>query len=119
MPKAYYKIEDVEAQEFVGKCLQDASKRPSANELLMDPFLALDDDNEAMSVPAITRMPSAHNKATSKGTLTVEIPPSLPSPPSVSATKKDTKMMITGTMNPDDDAIFLKVQIPDKNGMYV
>lgn len=121
LPKAFYKIEDVKAQRFVGKCLENASKRLSANELLMDPFLAPDEDkainvgpDENRTIPAMSRIPSAHS-TTSKGTLVVAVPPPLPLP-LVTAPTKDTKMMITGTMNPDDDTIFLKVQISDKNG---
>lgn len=45
LPKAFYKIEDLEAQKFVGKCLETASKRLSAKELLLDPFLAVGDDD--------------------------------------------------------------------------
>lgn len=30
--------------------------------------------------------------------------------------KRTTNMTITGTMNPEDDTIFLKVQISDKDG---
>lgn len=30
--------------------------------------------------------------------------------------RKSTDMTITGTMNPEDDTIFLKVQITDKDG---
>lgn len=114
LPKAFYKIKDVTAQEFVGKCLDIASNRPSATELLMDPFLAPGEDKEPASLKnedcrllasAILKMPipsDNDHKSISQ--------------PLTKAPKKNTKMMITGTMNPEDDTIFLKVQISDKNG---
>ncbi|KAK1355558.1 putative serine/threonine-protein kinase WNK5 [Heracleum sosnowskyi] len=114
LPKAFYKIKDVKAQEFVGKCLGTASNRPSATELLMDPFLAPDEDKEPVSLEnedssllasAIMRIPIPSNndhKSISR--------------PLTKAPTKNTKMIITGTMNPEDDTIFLKVQISDKNG---
>ncbi|CAN7067261.1 unnamed protein product [Brassica rapa subsp. trilocularis] len=43
LPGAFYRVEDIEAQRFIGKCLVPASKRVSARELLQDPFLASDD----------------------------------------------------------------------------
>ncbi|XP_017247573.1 probable serine/threonine-protein kinase WNK5 isoform X2 [Daucus carota subsp. sativus] len=114
LPKAFYKIKDVKAQEFVGKCLDIASNRPSATELLMDPFLAPEEEKEPESpdnvdsrllASAILRIPipSDHDhKSVSR--------------PLMKSPKKNTKMMITGTMNAEDDTIFLKVQISDKNG---
>ncbi|KAL2529814.1 putative serine/threonine-protein kinase WNK4 [Forsythia ovata] len=43
LPKAFYTITDAEAQRFIGRCLQNATKRPSAHVLLMDPFLACEE----------------------------------------------------------------------------
>ncbi|KAJ4875228.1 putative serine/threonine-protein kinase WNK4 [Raphanus sativus] len=43
LPGAFYRVEDMEAQRFIGKCLVPASKRVSARELLQDPFLASDE----------------------------------------------------------------------------
>ncbi|CAN1262847.1 Probable serine/threonine-protein kinase WNK4 [Linum perenne] len=39
LPALYYRLTDLEAQRFVGRCLVTASKRVSAKELLLDPFL--------------------------------------------------------------------------------
>ncbi|CAA3033536.1 probable serine threonine- kinase WNK5 [Olea europaea subsp. europaea] len=80
LPAAFYRITDVEAQRFIGRCLQNATERPNAHDLLMDPFLAR---KEVEQLPIMT----------------------IPS-----------DMTITGTINSEDDAIFLKVQISDKDG---
>ncbi|KAJ4825537.1 hypothetical protein Tsubulata_033530 [Turnera subulata] len=42
-PDALYKVNDPEVREFVEKCLATVSTRLSARELLMDPFLQIDD----------------------------------------------------------------------------
>ncbi|XLR20069.1 hypothetical protein HN51_066809 [Arachis hypogaea] len=100
LPNAYYKIKDFEAQRFVGKCLAHVSKRPSAKELLLDPFLAIDDPIASPLVP-ITKLPT--NQAL-KLNSTVEV-------------AKSTDMTITGSMNEVDiNTVFLKVKISDANG---
>ncbi|KAA8517668.1 hypothetical protein F0562_015142 [Nyssa sinensis] len=104
LPAAFYRIRDVEAQRFVGKCLETASKRPSASELLMDPFLASDEEE---LLPFIPREPSQSSAPI--GTL-VNMPPLL------DESTRSTDMTITGTMNPEDDTIFLKVTISHKDG---
>ncbi|KAK6943254.1 Protein kinase domain [Dillenia turbinata] len=55
LPKAFYRIQDDEAQRFVGLCLENASKRLSARELLLHPFLSL---QEASSVPSKVKIPN-------------------------------------------------------------
>ncbi|KAJ9185477.1 hypothetical protein P3X46_005112 [Hevea brasiliensis] len=103
LPEAFHRIKDVEAQKFVGKCLETASKRLPARELLLDPFLA-SDEPKLLPVPKIPFQMSSPNG-------TEEINPSLLADPT-----KATDMTITGTMNPEDDTIFLKVQISDNDG---
>ncbi|XP_021620638.1 probable serine/threonine-protein kinase WNK5 isoform X2 [Manihot esculenta] len=103
LPEAFYRIKDVEAQKFVGKCLETASKRLPARELLLDPFLA-SDESKLLPVPKIPFQMSSLNG-------TEEIIPSLLADPT-----KATEMTITGTLNLEDDTIFLKVQISDKDG---
>lgn len=105
LPEAYYRIQDVEAQCFVGKCLETAGKRPSAQELLADPFLAVD-EGEALPVISMTPYDSS---STPTGTF-VDMPVML------AKSKKSTEMIITGTMDPQDETIFLKVKINDKDG---
>jgi WNK lysine deficient protein kinase len=98
LPKALFKIQNEEAQKFVGKCLEDVSKRLSAKELLSDPFLASDEGELMSDVP---KVPIPNLKLFLKA----------PSDQMIA-----TDMTITGTMNPDDDTIFLKVQLSDKDG---
>nr|GLL36801.1 probable serine/threonine-protein kinase WNK5 [Ipomoea trifida] len=103
LPAAFYRIDNAEAQRFVGRCLEPASKRPSAHELLMDPFLAADDDQEHESA----KLPS--QKLIPNGKL-LEVEPCFVDQ------AKSSDMTITGTLNPEDDTIFLRVQISDKDG---
>lgn len=108
MPKAFYQIEDAEAQEFVGKCLQNASSRPSARDLLMEPFLLVEDIDQTMNNSTIsTQKPTFIEKKPEK--MISSFPNIVP--------KRTTDMRITGTMNVEDDSIFLKVLISDKTGM--
>ncbi|KAF8402503.1 hypothetical protein HHK36_010588 [Tetracentron sinense] len=103
LPAAFYRIQDLEAQRFVGKCLETASKRLPAKDLLLDPFLA-SDGGELLLNPRI----GCHKpirKVIAQETLPLRDDPT-----------RRTDMTITGTMNPDDDTIFLKVQIADKDG---
>ncbi|KAH9610389.1 hypothetical protein KSS87_023626 [Heliosperma pusillum] len=97
-PEAFYRIQDAEARQFVAKCLEDASTRPSARELLFDSFLALDDD--PMLVPR-----TSHSK---RGNMEM--------PSFFGSRIKSTYMTITGTVNPEDNTLFLQVQISDKDG---
>uniref|UniRef100_A0A7N0VK67 non-specific serine/threonine protein kinase n=1 Tax=Kalanchoe fedtschenkoi TaxID=63787 RepID=A0A7N0VK67_KALFE len=102
LPAAFYRIQDQEAQNFVGKCLQLASKRPPAKDLLLDPFLL---PERAMLQP--TRQleqsqPSLTDTEIEKLRI-VDDPPR-------------TMMIITGKLNPEDDTIFLRVQISEKQG---
>ncbi|KAF2305238.1 hypothetical protein GH714_003267 [Hevea brasiliensis] len=101
LPEGFYRIKDIEAQKFVGKCLETASKRLPARELLLDPFLA-SDESKLLPVPKIPFQTSSPDG-------TEEIIPSLLADPT-----KATEMTITGTLNLEDDTIFLKVQISDK-----
>ncbi|KAG0457700.1 hypothetical protein HPP92_022857 [Vanilla planifolia] len=82
LPDAFYKLRDPEARRFISRCLEKASKRSSAQELLSDPFLQCEERQCAPLIPAT----NAKN------------------------------MTITGNRNPDDDAMYLKVQIADKHG---
>ncbi|ONK77148.1 uncharacterized protein A4U43_C02F3590 [Asparagus officinalis] len=107
LPDVFYRIQDPEAQRFIGRCLETASTRSSAEELLLDPFL-LDDDHR---VP----LPTSAFKAMDIGTSRQEHQ-NMSGDFDRSKTIKRTDMTITGKMNPEDDTIFLKVQIADKDG---
>ncbi|KAL7194909.1 hypothetical protein ACSBR1_035173 [Camellia fascicularis] len=110
LPEAFYRIQDIEAQRFVAKCLGTASKRPSARELLEDPFLACEREEVSIATSKRTQTPRDHQNSTPNGTV-VDMPVLLPD-----STRRSTDMTITGTMNPADDTIFLKVKITDKDG---
>ncbi|GMI93078.1 hypothetical protein HRI_002977100 [Hibiscus trionum] len=99
LPEAFYRIQDEEARRFIGKCLDNVSKRLPARELLLHPFLATNEEN----LQSISRVSS--RKQTHKGPVAEQVDPT-----------RSTDMSITGTMDPEDDTIFLKVQITDKEG---
>lgn len=103
LPEAFYRIQDGEAQKFVGKCLAAASKRLPAKELLLDPFLA-SDEGELLPTPKIPSLKSTLNGGLKEMATLVSDP------------ARSTNMTIKGSLNPEDDTIFLKVQITDKNG---
>ncbi|XP_028768290.1 probable serine/threonine-protein kinase WNK5 [Neltuma alba] len=108
LPDAFYRIQDLEARRFVGKCLADASKRLPAKELLLDPFLAtvqLESPPPCLPSPKIQTHKSNSNSGVAKVHST-----------SMADQTKGTNMTITGTMNEEDDTVFLKVQISDKTG---
>ncbi|PIA59654.1 hypothetical protein AQUCO_00400508v1 [Aquilegia coerulea] len=107
LPGGYYRIQDQEARRFVGKCLDVATKRLPAKELLQDPFLAFDEGELLHGLKIGGQKPMLNDKAV-KSLIHI---PSLPL-----ERTKSTDMTITGKMNPEDDTIFLKVQIADKDG---
>lgn len=100
LPAAFFRIEDAEAQKFIGKCLVNAAKRPSAKELLKDPFLVCDDASSITKI--VMQDPFLNYTEMDKLQLKSDSP--------------RTSMSITGKLNPEDDSIFLKVQISDKDG---
>ncbi|KAL2317375.1 hypothetical protein Fmac_031251 [Flemingia macrophylla] len=101
LPMAFFRIEDMEARRFIGKCLVPAANRPSAKELLLDPFLVSDDTPSTIKFA----IPKAFLNATEleKRQLSDDLP-------------SRTGMKVIGKLNPEDNTIFLKVQISDKNG---
>lgn len=112
LPEAFYRIEDLEAQRFVGICLANVSKRLPAKELLLDPFLApVQLESPRPPPPCLPspfiqiHKPNSHNAVVSKVHS------------SMADQTKGTNMTITGTLNEEDDTVFLKVQISDKNGI--
>lgn len=95
----------MEAQRFVGKCLETVSKRLPARELLLDPFLASEGEGGLLPITRIQSPKSITNR------------PVVGLPPLVSDPIRRTDMTITGTLDPEDDTVFLKVQISDEDGM--
>ncbi|XP_058075310.1 probable serine/threonine-protein kinase WNK5 isoform X4 [Magnolia sinica] len=111
LPDAFYRLGDSNAKRFIGKCLENASKRLPAKELLLDPFLSIDDGELLPILKCGTHkiIPDDIKLGeTLYGTLQ-----------NVDVYDQDgartTDMTITGKMNPEDDTIFLKVQIADKD----
>ncbi|KAK8936124.1 putative serine/threonine-protein kinase WNK5 [Platanthera zijinensis] len=110
LPDAFYRLQDQEARRFVSRCLEKALKRPSAKELLSDPFLQLgevqDHDTARPRVPSSMKSKSlAKTRCNEEGREMV-----------AGGDDQQTDMTITGNVNPEDDAIYLTVQIADKNG---
>ncbi|KAJ6297593.1 hypothetical protein OIU78_023204 [Salix suchowensis] len=101
LPAVFYRIQDLEAQRFIGKCLETASKRLPAKELLLDPFLA-SDEAELSQVPWIRHQESFQVDREMEKLQLNDNPPR-------------TDMIITGKLNPDD-TIFLKVNIANEDG---
>lgn len=81
-----------------------ASKRLSAKELLRDPFLASDEVRSCSTAKIIQKPFLNEKEILEKLRLSDDDSPR-------------TDMTITGKLNPEDDTIFLKVQIADKDGM--
>ncbi|KAF6174373.1 hypothetical protein GIB67_027844 [Kingdonia uniflora] len=107
LPAAFYRIQDLEAQRFVGKCLKNVKGRMSAAALLLDPFLASDRGGETCMPKIGCQKPVLLNNG---GIVRERSPASLVDP------TRSTNMKITGTMNLEDDTIYLKVRIADKHG---
>ncbi|XP_022986794.1 probable serine/threonine-protein kinase WNK4 [Cucurbita maxima] len=102
LPTALYKIQDAEAQRFIKKCLVPVSMRASAKELLADPFLKVDGDRPLSIERNQNQKPFLNAKEMEKLHLGEGL--------------SRTNMTITGKLNPEDDTLFLRVQIADKDG---
>lgn len=111
LPEAYYRIHDLEAQKFVGKCLANVSERLSAKELLLDPFLAKEQLDSPLPSPTLPK------KQAPTLNFTASLAKELSQPKSNQT--KDSHMTITGSINEEDDTVFLKVQISNKDGMHI
>lgn len=103
-PRAFYKVQDLDAQRFIGKCLETASKRLSAKELMLDPFLAVGEADDRSDSSIRCQKPFLNDKISLEHLeLNDDDAPR-------------TNMTITGKLNPEDGDIILKVQIADKEG---
>lgn len=102
-PRAFYKVQDLDAQRFIGKCLEAAPKRLSAKELMFDRFLAVDNYDDHPELNIKNQKPFLNDSIELRRLQLNEDTPR-------------TNMTITGKLNPEDDTIFLKVQIADKEG---
>ncbi|PIN07822.1 Serine/threonine protein kinase [Handroanthus impetiginosus] len=102
-PRAFYKVQDLDAQRFIGKCLETASKRLSAKELMLDPFLVIDHSADHPELETENQKPFLNDRIELEHLQLNDDAPR-------------TNMTITGKLNPEDGTIFLKVQIADKEG---
>lgn len=103
LPRAFYKVKDLEAQCFIGKCLVNVSNRLSAKDLMLDPFLAMDE----YGVLPVSKY--VHQKPFMNDEIEIE-------KLSLGGNPPRTNMSIAGKLNPDDDTIILRVQIADREG---
>ncbi|XP_051131610.1 probable serine/threonine-protein kinase WNK4 [Andrographis paniculata] len=103
-PRAFYKVQDLDAQRFIGKCLEVAPKRLSAEELMLDPFLAVVHSDDHLHYNIENQKPFLNDRIElERLQLSDDDSPR-------------TNMTITGKLNHEDDTIFLKVQLADKEG---
>lgn len=102
LPAALYKIQDVDAQRFIKKCLVPVSMRASAKELLADSFLKVDGNRPSSVGRTQNQKPFLNAKEMENFHLSEGL--------------SRTNMTITGKLNPEDDTLFLRVQTADKDG---
>ncbi|KAL0843618.1 hypothetical protein Bca101_016864 [Brassica carinata] len=103
LPGAFYRVGDIEAQRFIGKCLVPASKRVSARELLQDPFLASEESWMVYARGAANLKPFLNENEMDRLKLEDD-------------GLGRSHMTITGKLNAEDNTIFLNVIIADENG---
>lgn len=94
----------MDAQRFVKKCLLPVSMRASAKELLSDHFLKVDGDKPSSKERTPNQKPFLNAKEMEKLHLGEGL--------------SRTNMTITGKLNPEDNTLFLRVQIADKEGNF-
>ncbi|KAH0940883.1 hypothetical protein HID58_000520, partial [Brassica napus] len=96
LPGAFYRVEDIEAQRFIGKCLVPASMRVSARELLQDPFLASDESWMVYASGARNLKPFLNENEMDRLKL------------------EDDE---TGELDSEDNKFYLKLPIANENGL--
>lgn len=79
--------------------------RASAKELLLEPFLMADGDRPSLKEKNQNQKPFLNAKEMEKLHLGEGL--------------SRTNMTITGKLNPEDDTLFLRVQIADKDGNFL
>ncbi|ERN05381.1 probable serine/threonine-protein kinase WNK5 [Amborella trichopoda] len=109
-PDSLNRVMDPEAQWFIERCLQSAPIRPSAKELLLDPFLEIEDGELEIEANGETLL------SNNLGSEILDFESSWPMASINMGSKRGTDFIITGKQNPDDDTIFLSVQMADKEG---
>ncbi|CAF1892206.1 unnamed protein product [Brassica napus] len=102
LPSAFYRVEDIEAQIFIRKCLVPASQRVSARELLQDPFLSSDESWMVYARGAGNLKPFLNENEMDRLKLEDD-------------ELGRTQMTITGRLKAEDNTILLEVIIADEN----
>ncbi|XP_042506501.1 probable serine/threonine-protein kinase WNK5 [Macadamia integrifolia] len=115
LPDAFYRVHDKEAQCFIGKCLEIASKRLPAKVLLNDPFLASDQE-EALLPPVPVPLPKDESQSHTDEEEDDDDDIDNDNEEAWANPERRVDITIKGKMNPEDDTIFLNVQIADKDG---
>lgn len=106
-PASLAKVKDPAVRAFIEKCIADVSERMPAKELLMDPFLQADEDNE--SIGRSLRPQTHHSEASGE----------LDSRKSAKDSSAETSRDFTVQGHRKDvNTIFLKLRISDSSGHY-
>ncbi|CAI0559488.1 unnamed protein product [Linum tenue] len=121
-PDALYKLEDLELRQFVEKCLATVSSRLSARELLMDPFLQIDDYGSFNGGSPLVGRPLSFDHTGHYLGYDLEYPPPVDCDSEIDLYVceedkhfTDVEIAIHGR-NGDDDGIFLRLRVSDVEG---
>ncbi|OVA20585.1 Protein kinase domain [Macleaya cordata] len=107
-PASLVKVKDPRVREFIEKCIADASVRLPARELLVDPFLQFDGENE--SVGRSLRPNPSHSDLNRISTSSSSIEDEM------TGTGRD---FVVEGQRKDITTIFLKLRIADPTGCHV
>ncbi|XP_040988025.1 probable serine/threonine-protein kinase WNK3 [Juglans microcarpa x Juglans regia] len=107
-PASLAKVKDPAVRAFIQKCIANVSERLSAKELLMDPFLQSDEDNE--SIGRSLRHKTHHSEGNHGQSDIV-------SDGKDSAVETSRDFTVQGQRK-DVNTIFLKLRIADSSGHY-
>ncbi|KAL2639299.1 hypothetical protein AAZV13_06G162000 [Glycine max] len=103
-PASLAKVADLEVKAFIEKCIADVSERLSAKDLLIDPFLQSDYDND--SVGRSSRSQTHHSGNNSHNQAIAED----------NSVETSREFTVEGQRK-DNHTIFLKLRIADSSGL--
>ncbi|TKY73559.1 serine/threonine-protein kinase WNK2 [Spatholobus suberectus] len=104
-PASLAKVTDLEVKAFIEKCIADVSERLSAKDLLMDPFLQSDYDNDSVGRSSKSQTNSgnnSHNQAIENA--------------EDNSIETSREFTVEGQRT-DNNTIFLKLRIADSSGL--
>uniref|UniRef100_A0A2P2P2W9 non-specific serine/threonine protein kinase n=1 Tax=Rhizophora mucronata TaxID=61149 RepID=A0A2P2P2W9_RHIMU len=107
-PASLAKVKDHTVRKFIEKCIAEVSERLSAKELLMDPFLRSDEENE--SIGCSLQLKAQHSGSSSDQNSANESPMDSPAELSRDFTVEGQRK--------DINTIFLKLRISDSTGHF-